>query len=1079
MGKHLKNSLSLEISVVPTSENECKNSELSIQDSESSDVITNQIGNNLRNELDCSLNDENNICNLEQNGVENDFDNFHAFSSSSNNDEIENEPSIGNFKKGKDHNDNSVDNFKATTEQEKVEENGQTEINSISEPVNESKNTIGSTEVEKIFSKEIEIPLTSSDEIQEISFNLREKENNFDWIDNDSDDVENINVKKEIGTSNSEKIDLENVNVEDTSWSELEKPLNDISINNNFEDGFEAVDDEEFGEFAHSKNSNFSSEVQSESTNHITIQEDFTEFNAFQEDNEFSDLKTSGIIIPEQGQIIKNEPSHNNKESDELDDDFDDFAGYSKFDQQEDDDFDNFCNHTKKSDNTDIGEGLDSLIKICKEPKEALEHSEVVFKKSFVLKESDVADFVRWDFTTDNSVFENLKEITETNALTYQWEKSVAQKNILKTLNIDIRNILYGPSWNAGVPIFAANLCSTPLEPIKSEIPLPLTPQKIQLVQPEPPVASTEVPAVDFDWNGAGLTNPLDSFENTEKQLGSSEISKIADSEIQNQSVLTSTPRKTSTSSSTQKDAVSVDSLQFQDCQTENVDNDDDFSDFTSFQPKFKQEIDWSNMLPLRESHISYQSSNFPKDPVTQTAEIKSSDNSLPVINFDLSLLEAKIGISSSVNTKSVDDQSMSIDYSDLESFSATESKVENPLPDSHGTEMKPISPQQFNFENKIVKTIDGSEISELTYKNTEIVPVPDKNASVYSNPDDEFSDFYSSLPNPSKPIEPLSFPEPLQPAVLQPIPINGSTVAKIDWPEPGLDEEEINRIVIGCLRSNSKNSESETTKNNQEAPIESNQAKGNVSNNDDEEWSDFVSVKEPVKSRTATPDLPLSVFNLGNIQPVKAPAPLVTPDGVVNSPVKKVVQNVGVSKTNLSSLRNVQYSQQHPFITSQVFDTLYSNPKNSVFLGNASYAVPTTAITGRNVDQSCNSCNDSRKKSFEKYFDTNSSSPNGDFGNFQSGIPNGCTDDDEWGDFVSASNAPSFTNPNMSSTLSTTRIITNPSHNMATYNKMAPPHHYSSSRGTVVRQERKNIPSISALPDLDFVSPKTRNMKK
>lgn len=70
---------------------------------------------------------------------------------------------------------------------------------------------------------------------------------------------------------------------------------------------------------------------------------------------------------------------------------------------------------------------------------------------------------------------------------------------------------MYGPGWNLTVPKFAANLASSPLEPLKPEI---LTPEVVPTkpAQHSEPVASfpTEVPSVQFDWTSAGLTNPLD-----------------------------------------------------------------------------------------------------------------------------------------------------------------------------------------------------------------------------------------------------------------------------------------------------------------------------------------------------------------------------------------------------------------------------------------------------------------------------------------------------------------------------------------------------------------------------------------
>lgn len=95
-----------------------------------------------------------------------------------------------------------------------------------------------------------------------------------------------------------------------------------------------------------------------------------------------------------------------------------------------------------------------------------------------------------------DKVWQNVKSVEETNALTYQWANSSSNNVLLNALGIDSRNIvsmhtllikifytfikkkgndiyyvklkLFGPRWNPNIPRFAANLGFTPLEPIKA-----------------------------------------------------------------------------------------------------------------------------------------------------------------------------------------------------------------------------------------------------------------------------------------------------------------------------------------------------------------------------------------------------------------------------------------------------------------------------------------------------------------------------------------------------------------------------------------------------------------------------------
>ncbi|XP_015124533.1 uncharacterized protein LOC107046436 [Diachasma alloeum] len=111
----------------------------------------------------------------------------------------------------------------------------------------------------------------------------------------------------------------------------------------------------------------------------------------------------------------------------------------------------------------------------------------------------------------EDVIWSSLKNIEETNALSYQWSNSASNNALLGALGIDSRNILFGPRWNPNIPRFAANLGYAPLEPMKASS-----------AEGHPSITSSssksqnstnleEVPAAQFDWNSSGLVNPLDA----------------------------------------------------------------------------------------------------------------------------------------------------------------------------------------------------------------------------------------------------------------------------------------------------------------------------------------------------------------------------------------------------------------------------------------------------------------------------------------------------------------------------------------------------------------------------------------
>lgn len=74
---------------------------------------------------------------------------------------------------------------------------------------------------------------------------------------------------------------------------------------------------------------------------------------------------------------------------------------------------------------------------------------------------------------------------------------------------------LYGEKWKSPMPRFAANLGYNPLEPLKPTTVDPsqsaiYASNKSKGAMPRDEHLVAEVPAAQFDWNSAGLVNPLD-----------------------------------------------------------------------------------------------------------------------------------------------------------------------------------------------------------------------------------------------------------------------------------------------------------------------------------------------------------------------------------------------------------------------------------------------------------------------------------------------------------------------------------------------------------------------------------------
>ncbi|CAD6993545.1 unnamed protein product [Ceratitis capitata] len=117
-------------------------------------------------------------------------------------------------------------------------------------------------------------------------------------------------------------------------------------------------------------------------------------------------------------------------------------------------------------------------------------------------------------------------------ALEFQWPQSEMRHALIRSIGIDSRNILFGDNWNPSMPRFAANLSFNPLKPMKPQSANNTTPATYTDVDTmsyggsgssnnanaiDSDMSSyakpTDVPDVEFDWQGAGFVNPLDGVK--------------------------------------------------------------------------------------------------------------------------------------------------------------------------------------------------------------------------------------------------------------------------------------------------------------------------------------------------------------------------------------------------------------------------------------------------------------------------------------------------------------------------------------------------------------------------------------
>ncbi|XP_053945362.1 uncharacterized protein LOC128854921 isoform X2 [Anastrepha ludens] len=120
------------------------------------------------------------------------------------------------------------------------------------------------------------------------------------------------------------------------------------------------------------------------------------------------------------------------------------------------------------------------------------------------------------------------ESIETAKALEFQWPQSEMRHALIRSIGIDSRNILFGENWNPSMPRFAANLSFNPLKPMKPQTANTTTTSFADAeslhynnsssgsaadVDIGSYAMKTDVPEVEFDWQSAGLVNPLDGVK--------------------------------------------------------------------------------------------------------------------------------------------------------------------------------------------------------------------------------------------------------------------------------------------------------------------------------------------------------------------------------------------------------------------------------------------------------------------------------------------------------------------------------------------------------------------------------------
>lgn len=506
---------------------------------------------------------------------------------------------------------------------------------------------------------------------------------------------------------------------------------------------------------------------------------------------------------------------------------------------------------------------------------------------------------------------------------------------------------------------------------------------------------------------------------------------------------------------------------------TENIAPDDEFTDFESCKPE--PVINWSStltpvQLPLRETHISTETSFEPKYLVDEGNWLGSTVNS-PVLP-------------------------RKVETNDDDDF--TDFQMSLPPPTKEMVSTKPV------------KTVPTKLLEKNV--NKQIEPISSKPfQTVASKP------FKTLVTTPIEPVadKPL---EPLKPFVLQPSVVSVSTT--INWPEPGIvDDVSISEIDLKLqnFKTNDDGWSDFVSVPNAETQLKIDPFVTMQTS------SNFSSLIQNVNNLPST-QLELSVSDLQNTQLYYKSLPQM--HGPVLNPLGKNSPNIPPSTQQIAA-QQVQTGYQPPY----QIPLNNSIPPSQFGLEPTEIGPPPTVRKARNTHMKRNSnLNEKTLLPTSKIdplkpieidasinttkLSANSKPSPGIFNDLsffspkkepkvtqnvqpvqsientfmtmqQTALPS--NDEDDWSDFVSHQNVPqtngwslpqkSNTKPNLNSSEMTPNIITNPVHFDV----------FQSYQGTSQEKNKKSgnsftqnsVPTVSTLPELDFIAPKSKFFTK
>lgn len=240
-------------------------------------------------------------------------------------------------------------------------------------------------------------------------FEITKQAENISNVEAEVDNGENLNKeeilvensRQSLGFSDLSKSFIEKENFSVKAKDNLNEEINDPHIIPNKQNLRKEVfdDTDDFGDFEDCE---------------------FVKADGYKEnENNFGAFPTTSAVKPNE---IKND-----------DDDFDDFEDFKSAAATE----------TKENHpNEDFGD-FDSFASSSQTPIIAnKQDAEKIIKEMFPIIKCESDEWKETDSLSRGDVFEHLKEITETNAIKYVWVQSTSQKMLLRSLNIDTRNIV-------------------------------------------------------------------------------------------------------------------------------------------------------------------------------------------------------------------------------------------------------------------------------------------------------------------------------------------------------------------------------------------------------------------------------------------------------------------------------------------------------------------------------------------------------------------------------------------------------------------------------------------------------------